>query len=152
MSEDHKLPDLPKEVQNSIDNLLRKAGEARRAGNAQEEERLALEAWDTLPEPKLGWNYYSNIMPFDNVGFFRDVREFDKALRWLDVTRQSYGSTPDSPDSAIEFLAATVYFEMGDLDKAFEIFDWQFKNWNKRPFEGENRKYLDFYLSRKGKK
>lgn len=151
MNNSNILPDLPTEIRINVDDLLRKAGEARRAGDFAGREKYALLAWDQLPTPKLGWNYYSNILPRNNTEFFRDTQQFEKALEWLEITRQSYKSTPENPDSDVEFIAATVYFEMGDTDRAFEIFDWQFKIWKKRPFEGKDRKYLDFYLGRKGK-
>ena len=38
---------------------------------------------------------------------------------------------------------------MGELEKAYEEFDRQFKAGKTRPFQGENRKYLDFYLEQK---
>lgn len=151
MSDSNILPDLSSEIDKKVDTLLRKSGEAMRAGNWDEEKKYALEAWDALPDPKLGWNFYSNIIPRDMVTAYRDHKEFDEALKWLEITRQSYKSTIENPDSEIEFIAATVYYEMGDTDRAFQIFDWQFKNWKRRPFEGQDRKYLDFYLSRKGK-
>ena len=52
-------------------------------------------------------------------------------------------------DQVIAFHAATLYFEMGRLDEAFSIFDWEFKTWKTLPFKKADRKYLDFYLDRK---
>ena len=145
----NKRPDLSQALREQIDGLLKQAGEAARANQAEVSEPLRLKAWEMLPEPKLGWDYYSNIIPRNNMLFYRNTKQFDKALHWLDVTRESYG--PGRNDS-VEFYAATVWYEMGDHDKAFEEFDRQFKAFKKRPFEGHDKKYLDFYLSRQKKK
>lgn len=140
--------ELPKDMRDQIDGLLRQAGEAARGNEPERSESLMLRAWEILPEPKLGWEFYSNIMPRDNLLFYRDTRQFDKAKHWLEVTRESYGP---GRDESIEFDAATLWYEMGDFDQAFEEFDRQYKAFKKRPFEGHDKKYLDFYMSRKKK-
>ena len=137
---------LPKEIEDEIVALLKQAGDARRSGDNSGRELYALRAWDKLPEPKLSWEFFSNTMPRNNTLFYRDTRQFDKALHWLDITRESYG--PDR-DDVIEFVAATLYYEMGHTDKAFEEFDRQYKAFKTRPFQGLDKKYLDFYLGRK---
>ncbi|MBO0664590.1 hypothetical protein LQ948_18750 [Jiella sp. MQZ9-1] len=152
MSEMIKRTELPDEVRSKIDNVLKAAGDAHRQVDLVQEEILSLNAWNLLPEPKLGWEFYSNIIPRDNMIFFRDTNQFDKALHWLDITRKSYGSTKERPDQVIEFYAATIYFEMGRYDDAFAIFDWQYKKWKTLPFKGADKKYLDFYLRKKAKR
>jgi tetratricopeptide (TPR) repeat protein len=140
--------ELPADVRQQIDDLLRQAGEAERGGEPERSEKLSLKAWDMLPEPKLDWEFYSNIIPRDNLIFYRDRHQFDKALQWLAITRDSYG--PGRNDS-VEFLAATLWYEMGNLDEAFDEFDRLYKAFKARPFQGKDRKYLDFYMSRKKK-
>jgi hypothetical protein len=137
---------LPEDIRQQIDGLLRQAGEAKRGGDPERREKLSLRAWEMLPEPKLGWDYYSNIMPRDNLLFYRDTKQFDKAQKWLEITRTSYGP---GRNESVEFLAATLWYESGDTQKAFEEFDRQFKSFKTRPFQGEDKKYMDFYMSRK---
>jgi tetratricopeptide (TPR) repeat protein len=140
--------ELPADLRQQIDDLLRQAGEAARGGEPERSEQLRLKAWEMLPEPKLGWEFYSNTMPRNNLTFFRDTKQFDKALHWLEVTRESYGP---GRDDSVEFLAATLWYEMGNLDEAFDEFDRLYKAFKARPFQGKDRKYLDFYMSRKKK-
>jgi tetratricopeptide (TPR) repeat protein len=140
--------ELPEDIRQQIDDLLRQAGEAARGNEPERSEKLRLKAWEMLPEPKLDWEFYSNIMPRNNLIFYRDTKQFDKALQWLEVTRESYGP---GRNEVIEFFAATLWYAMGDLDKAFEEFDRQYKAFKVRPFQGEDKKYLDFYMSRKKK-
>jgi hypothetical protein len=61
------------------------------------------------------------------------------------VIRDAYGP---GPNVDVEFLAATVYYEAGMLDSAFAIFDSLYKKFNQRPFQGEDKKYLQFYKTR----
>lgn len=143
------LPELSPHVKSVIDDLLRKAGEAKRAGDLQRSEEARLAAWRVLPEPKLGWEFYSNIMPRNNLIFYRDARQFDKAQQWLAITRESYGP---GRNEVIEFFAATLWFEMGDLDRAYGEFARQFQAGRTRPFQGQDKKYLDFYLKRSARK
>lgn len=142
-------PELPTDIKTIIDDLLRQAGEAERAGDLRRSEDAFLQAWAALPEPKLGWNFYSNIIPRDNLLFYRDTRQFEKAEKWLAITRESYGP---GRNEVIEFLAATLWYAMGDFDRAYEEFARQYQAGKKRPFQGEDKKYLDFYLERAGKK
>ena len=130
------LPELPGTIRIRVDALLKEAGEHRRAGDMEGRERFALEAWDLIPEPKLGWDYYSNILPSNNLLFYRDTKQFKKAQQWLEITRESYGP---GRDDVIEFYAATLWFTMGELDKAWEEFDRQYKAGKRRPFQGEDR-------------
>ena len=135
-------------MRDRIDGLLRQAGEAARESDSERSERLRLQAWEMLPEPKLGWEYYSDIMPRNNLIFYRNTKQFEKAQHWLEVTRESYGP---ARNESVEFYAATLWYEMGDHDKAFEEFDRQYNAFRKRPFEAHDRKYLEFYLSKKKK-
>jgi tetratricopeptide (TPR) repeat protein len=144
--------ELDADLAKRIDSILTKSGEFLREGNMHESERLSLEAWDLLPEPKLSWEFYSNIIPRDNMLFYRDTKQFDKALQWLEITRTSYSSTPEHPNQVVEFQAATIYFEMGRLDDAYTIFDRQYKTWKRLPFKGKDNKYIDFYLAEKAKR
>jgi hypothetical protein len=143
------LPELPADIKAVVDELLRQAGEAKRAGDIRRSEEARLSAWEALPAPKLCWEFYSNIMPRNNLIFYRDARQFEKANRWLAITRESYGP---GRNEVIEFLAATLWFEMGDFDRSYDEFARQFKAGRTRPFQGQDKKYLDFYLQRAAKK
>ncbi len=121
-----------------------KSSEARQAwlkGNLGDAERLIMEAWKVLPLPPTDYDY-AQILSRGIVTFFRDTKQFDKAIEWLDIIREAYsGGSNDS----VNFLAGTVYFEAGDFDKAFSVFDALFKKFKQRPFQGEKPEYLAFY-------
>jgi tetratricopeptide (TPR) repeat protein len=122
----------------------RKGREAWQRGELAEAESHFLAAWDVIPEPKVEHDYTQSLSR-GLVTFYKDTGQFDKATKWLEVARRAYGP---EPDLSVEFLAATVFYDAGDLDAAFAIFDHQYKKFGKRPFEGSDKKYLDFYKQR----
>lgn len=127
----------------SIQGHSRQGRAALQNGNYDRAEECFLAAWDVIPEPKLEHDY-AQTLSRGLVGFYKQVKQYDKALAWVDVMRKAYG--PDE-NVSVEFTAATVHFDAGALDDAFSIFDKQFKEYGKRPFQGEHKKYLDFYLN-----
>lgn len=124
-----------------------KAGrEAWQRGDIQKAEDKFLAVWRLLPEPKIEYDYAQSLS-CGLVTFYRDTKQFEKAKEWLTVMRDAYGP---GPDDSVEFLAATVYYDAGMLDDAFAIFDTAYKKFKQRPFQGEDRKYLQFYKERAG--
>lgn len=113
-------------------------------GNIEDAENIFLRCWAEIPEPKFEYDY-SQILSGGLVRFYRDSRQLEKASHWIDVMKKAYNSNTDID---IEFMEATVYYEAKELDKAYEIFATQYKNFGKRPFEGEDKKYLTFTLNR----
>ncbi|HYR88479.1 MAG TPA: hypothetical protein VE422_30650 [Terriglobia bacterium] len=110
-------------------------------GDLKEAEEEFLHAWNSLPEPRTGYDHGQSLSR-GLVTFYRDTRQFEKAKGWLDVTREAYESTSDP---SVEFLAGTVHYEAGELDEAFRIFDGLYQQFGQRPFQGVKRDYLDFY-------
>ena len=130
---------------------MRKARLVARLGNRgdiQKAEDRFLDAWRLLPEPKIEYDYAQSLSR-GLVIFYRDTKQFEKAEEWLGVVRDAYGP---GPDVDVEFLAATVYYDAGMLDDAFAIFDTAYKKFRQRLFQGEDRKYLQFYRERAGKR
>ncbi|HEN8799746.1 TPA: hypothetical protein U8251_002323 [Pseudomonas putida] len=125
-----------------IQNLGKKGREAWSGGNIEEAEKIFLECWATIPEPKFDYDY-SQILSGGLVKFFRDTRQIEKAKHWIGIMRNAYDS---NTDLEVEFLAATVYYEANELNKARKIFESQYKKYGKRPFEGKDRKYLQFTI------
>jgi hypothetical protein len=113
-------------------------------GDLEAAEASFLAAWQAIPEPRLEYDQAGN-MSRSLVMFYRDTKQFDKTYAWLKIMREAYG--PQDP--SVEFMAGIVNYEAGALDEAFKSFDALFKQYKKRPFEGEDPKYRDFYLQRR---
>jgi tetratricopeptide (TPR) repeat protein len=137
---------VPKETVAILSEKGASGRQAWKRGDVQEAETKFLEAWDALPEPRSEYDY-AQTLSRGLVTFFRDTRQYDKAKEWLSTMREAYGP---GPDDFVEFTAATVYFDSGMLDDAFAIFDTQYQKFKQRPFQGEDKKYLEFYKKRAG--
>ncbi|MCC2596529.1 hypothetical protein LKR43_09260 [Pusillimonas sp. MFBS29] len=118
--------------------------QAQEAGDFDQAEKYVLACWNCIPDPKLSYDHAQSLTA-DLVKFYRDIGQPGKAAEWLPLARQAYGP---EPDPYIEFIAATVHYEAGELDQAFELFQRLFKAYKTRPFQGEEPKYLAFYLDR----
>jgi tetratricopeptide (TPR) repeat protein len=140
---------LSAELADKIDEKMKQAGDALRAGDPQGDEAALFEAWALIPEPKFKWSYYPQIISGNFVTHYRDLGQFDKAKHWLEIVRQAYAPPNEASDDHIGFLQGTVLYEAGDHDQAFELFDKLYKKYRKKFFEGEDKKYLNFYLARR---
>ena len=132
---------LPADVEKAF---LARAAEGRafwKAGDVVSAEAAFLDAWQLIPEPRLGYDYAQSFAR-GLVDFFRDTRQFEKANEWLVVTRQAYRD-PDDP--TIDFLGATVAFAAGNHQEAFRLFDKVHSAYGLRPFRGEDPAYLKFF-------
>lgn len=136
--------DLPAAALDTLKQHSKAGREAWKNSDLYAAEENFVSAWAAIPEPKNNYDYAQSIAS-GLVVFFRDTNQIQKAKKWLEVMRQMYSSPTDD---YVEFTAATVHFESGDLDLAFAIFDKQFKNFKNRPFDGEDKKYLEFYKKR----
>lgn len=137
----------PKEIASKIHQIGARGREAWKQGQLDKAEEEFLAAWKEVPEPKEEFDY-GQILSTGLVGFFRDTKQFEKAYHWLEVVRRAYRADETS-DPGIGFLVGTVHFESGRLDDAFSVFDKLFKEFKGRPFQGADKKYLDFYKKRK---
>jgi hypothetical protein len=121
-----------------------------KSGDLAGAEARFLEAWDLIPEPKVEWDY-SQSLSSGFVTFYRDTGQPAKALPWIDTVAAIYDASPAS-ETHVAMFRGTVLFEMGDLDGALEAFRPQFEKHGKRPFAGEDPKFLKFVTSRLQKK
>ena len=117
------------------------AREAWLAGRVEEAEIFLMKAWAIFPEQPKEYDYAQSISR-GIVIFYRDTKQFSKAIEWLEVMRDTYAS-PQEP--SVEFLSGRVQYLAGDSDKAFSIYDSLFQKFKKRSFEGEKPEYWAFY-------
>jgi len=135
---------LDKKLESEIQSLGKKGREAWSKGNLPEAEAAFLQCWAAIPEPKFDYDY-SQILSRGLVKFYRNSAQIEKAKNWITVMKEAYGPEPDL-DS--DFLAATVDYEANELDKAYQVFRAQYELYGSRPFEGEDKKYIQFTIKR----
>lgn len=139
---------LSPEVLNAYTKAAEEGRLAWKLGAVNEAETKFLEAWNILPNPKIEQDHAQSLA-WGLVEFYRDTKQFEKAKQWLRTMKEAYGP---SPNAFVNFLAGTVALDAGDLDEAFALFHELFVKFGERPFEGSDRKYLDFYKNRAGQK
>lgn len=136
------LRPLPLEAEAKLDEYSALGREAWDAGDLDAAERNLLKAWNSIPEPRTEYEY-ADSMTTGLAQFFRDTGQAGKAKPWVELAREIYGEDP-----YIDFLAATVHYGAGEFDDAYVLFDNLFQQFRRRPFQGEDPAYLDFYLAR----
>lgn len=113
----------------------------------EEGRRILEDAWNELPEPK----YYYNESYLIAIWMLEIGKEFmdeKMILEWIPHVLEAAPERADIGDR--EESVGEAYYELGDLDKAFEYFSIAAKkSRGGRCFSGRNSKYKKFYLSRK---
>jgi len=118
------------------------------AGHFENAEKKYLQAWDIFPEPKFDWDS-SQITLYGIAEFYLRWRSFDLALHWANLV---FKTEPLPGDGSPYLTLGIIYFESGDLDSAFKNFQRAFELAKRRVFQGVEKKYLEFYLSRAEKR
>ncbi|NYT59222.1 hypothetical protein H0A65_09840 [Alcaligenaceae bacterium] len=135
---------LPPEAEKKLYEYGALSRTAEEAGDFAEAERYVLACWNCIPDPKLDYDH-AQSMTADLVKFYRDIGQPLKAKEWLPLARQAYGP---EPEPHIDFIAATVHYQAGEFEPAFDLFQRLFKAYKTRPFLGEKPEYLAFYMDR----
>lgn len=141
------IKNMPKPIdallRNRIMEFLNLAGCETSEGNDSEAEQALLQAWELLPSPRHEWDFGQLVIQ-QIISFYLKAERPQDARLWLEPLALSFGS---ENDGTVAMIAGVVQFESGNLDIAYERFDFLFKNFGKRPFQGRDKKYIDFYLA-----
>jgi hypothetical protein len=134
-------------LEDRIDQKSAAAGEAWQAGDLAQAETLLLKAWDEVGAETDGTDLHQQLSG-NIVLFFQKTEQFDKAYAWLETMR-GYYDEGGKPNPHTDLIRATLDYDSGDHDRAFDGFAALYKKFGKRPFAGEDPKYLGFYESRR---
>lgn len=135
---------LQKEIDSAVTAERNKAFEFKKQNNYQSAEKHYLKAWELLPEPKYDWDS-SQILIYRISDFYLEWRKFEQALAWA---KQVFDTKPLAGDGTPYITLGRIYFEAGDMDQAFSNFEKAFELAGKRAYDGEDKKYLEFYKKR----
>ncbi|TRY20200.1 hypothetical protein FOJ82_04890 [Tessaracoccus rhinocerotis] len=141
----NQRPQLPPELDEVLEAKLRRASRATRDGDHAAALVLGEEIWDALPEPKLGWDYYPEILSQKMCDAAIEAGQLDRAAVWLERTTEAYGADNASAAPIIGFKKAKLYYRSGQLDLAYAYFDANYTADGKRRFKGEPEEYWQFY-------
>jgi hypothetical protein len=137
---------LSPELLASTDALLWSAKRALASEDRDGAARLAYEAWTLVPEPKYGCDRAYMFM-FALMRFARPAGAYDDLIAIVDgyISSGFHSEHEDGP----YFWLGTLYFEKGNLMRAFEYFDRAQKMSRGRCFVDEDPRYKRFYTANK---
>lgn len=142
-------PQLPPALDKELDSLLTSAKSEMRAGDTEAALKKVDYIWETLPEPKSGWDYYSQIVPFRAANHCIEVGQLDRASTWLERAIQGYEPLNERDQLMLDFVRAKLFYRAGQDDLAYTYFDAVFAAGGKRSFSSSPEIYWDFYHDRK---
>lgn len=137
------MKEWPTEIKYNIESLLSEVGKFGKNGDWNNVERLYLEAWALVPCPKYSWSD-SQWLLLEIFSIYQQKGEIWKFTNFLNDLAMAYPEGDN--DGTVAMLTGIVYFESGQLTYAFERFDYLYKKFKSRPFQGKDKNYLDFYL------
>lgn len=117
------------------------------AGDLAGAETLLLEAWAELETDTTETDWHQKLSS-DLVMLYQRTQRYDEAKRWLETMR-GYYETDGKPNPHIAFVRATIDYDSGNLDAAFDGFAALHAKYGARPFSGKDKKYLGFFEGRR---
>ncbi|HDR8958770.1 MULTISPECIES: tetratricopeptide repeat protein [Burkholderia cepacia complex] len=139
------MEDLNPIVRDEIDKKFIRAREKFKAGDGVGAVQDAEAAWSELPVPKFGWDVsksYTQAL----AKIYRDTGNYQNALNLMQELFAS-GTVKPHQDGP-RFVIGTIYFEKGDAVEAKKWFGEANQISKGRCFQGEDKKYLDFFKSK----
>jgi tetratricopeptide (TPR) repeat protein len=147
---------LDEKTQTEIDEIINGAWDN---SNENEEEyvEILLKAWDLYPNPKEQWSETYNLAKYIFHGYM-DISNFKEAKKWLEkMTEVNNAYVAWNENSGyteeLNFEAGKYYFETGNYEEAYTSFREAVRasggHNHFRYFDGEDKKYLEFYKKEK---
>jgi tetratricopeptide (TPR) repeat protein len=133
---------MPDDVRLPIYAVFSEAKQAAAAGDHARAEQLCEDAWGRIPEPKFGWDVtYVCLGAF--VKYMGASRSYDKPIEAVNAYLGSpyYAEYQDGP----YFWLGSLYYEKGDLARAFEYFERANAMSKGRCFVEEDPRYKAFF-------
>lgn len=134
-----------------LDALLRQAGEAERAGDLARSAALGQEAWDALPEPKAGFDFYPQIIARGMLRKAVARRERGQIETWLRTTYETYAD-PGHDNHFVNMLEGAAWRAIGDDEAAYDISDKVYRRDGREGFAGDDLAHLEWYLKERARR
>ncbi|NLE97993.1 MAG: hypothetical protein GX596_08400 [Propionibacterium sp.] len=140
-------PRLDSSMEAVLDQLMGDAGTAQRDGDLAACIAKLGQAWDLVPEPKLQWDYYGQILSLEASKACIEHGVLAEAAVWVERLDDAYAPHSEASRPMVDFVKAKLYYRAGERDLAHAYFDAIYKVSGKRAFRGEPDEYYEFYTS-----
>lgn len=137
-----RLPELSADLQDKLNDLMGESGDAMRAGDGAKSIDDMEKAWEMLPEPKDGWDFYPQTIARGVVETLAECSRCDVMDRWLQRMYQTHFD-PERSDSYTNMVAAHALFQCDRKEEALAIFKAVLAKDGPTAFKGFYRPYLD---------
>lgn len=138
-------PRLDSALESALDGIINAGYDARDAGDSDGYVARLREAWELVPEPKLHWDYYGQILTRELTEELIERGDLADAAEWVERLDEAYAPHSIASRPLVDFVKAKLYFRAGQLDLAHAYFDAIYKSGGKRPFKGQAPEYFEFY-------
>ena len=135
---------LEEEIVSKLQEVQDAASDKMSAGESDDGIRLFEKAWQMLPEPKLDWDYAVSILRNLCIACI-DAGKFEAGKKWHDKLLKAPFADMDSDPYE---LGGTIYYHLGDLEKAFEFLKMDIEVGGKRNLKLLEPEIRKFYLDR----
>jgi len=128
-----------------INQMMERSNDLSEVQDYDEANRIALQAWDLLPEPKGNWDLIGWIV--DSI-FHNCMKQqnYAEARKWAEIGL----ANRVSEDATSEYInMGMACFELHQPDTAFENFEKAYSLRKYMAFQGRPRKYWEFYIERR---
>ncbi len=136
-----RKPQLPQSLQDEINAVLDRSGEAYRAGNLRRSLEIAEEAWNIIPSPPYDWDYFAQSLSADFVREYAELKDVAEVERWIPHMYAAYDD-PDKTDHYTLMTEAEARLQIGQEDRALSLLHRLYDLYGPEGFRGEHRKYL----------
>lgn len=143
------MKDLSEEnpdLEASISSIMETGNELDENGKKPQALAAYEQAWDLLPEPKLGWKLLTGWIAGSLYNFYFDATDFKNAKLWAQAELDGRSSERNT-GPLIDLGMACV--ELNEEEEAFQHFDAAYAFGKERAFKERPKKYLKFYLDKK---
>ena len=138
----NRKPQLPATLQNEINAVLDRAGEAYRAGDLRRSLEIAKEAWDIIPPPPYEWDYFAQSLSADFVRDYAELGDAAEVEHWIPHLYAAYDDD-QKQDQYTLMTEAEARLQIGQNDLAHDLFKRIHDIYGPEGFRGEHRRYLE---------
>lgn len=138
----NEKPDMPPALVAEVEALMKKSGEARRAGQGRASLQYSEEAWSLIPEPKSEWNFHPQTIARGVVETIVERQGCDVLDLWIDRMYLAYFD-PARAHTFTNMVAGHALFQCGRQSEAVAAFKRVLQAGGPGFFTGPYRSYLD---------
>lgn len=132
-------------TKDDIDELLAQSAEKFKQGDLKGSLEIGIRAWNLIPEPKNKWDYYPQSLSRGFVEDFTELGDKENVQKWIAIMADMYDD-PNHEDHLVLMTEGEAMYKLGDLDRAYYMFDRIHEIYGRKGFAGDQLEYLEFYL------